>query len=339
VGVAAGHRRVRFGLFAAGLGLLAWLPTGASAHTLAHDDPVSPASGAAPGPCGFLAYDAAHPPTYQHVVVIMDENLSPSQLTATTAPYLTSLKSACGREGFMHAATHFSDPNYAAATSGLTTSAGAMTAHDNVFHQAQVAGDSWRAYEESMPRACGNGDPPYDTYHDPAHWYSDLRTPTNTCATHDLPLAPALADDLAAHVLPTYAWITPNDCHNMHWVSGCTEPRAQAIQTGDAWLGQIVSQIVASPSYRAGRTLVFITWDEGSGHATRGVDCTDPKVYTAQASCRIPTYVLSAYVSPGSRDTSDQNLYSLLATTEDVLGYPRLGRAVGVPNMRRTLGF
>jgi phosphatidylinositol-3-phosphatase len=289
--------------------------------------------------CGFLPYDAAHPPTYQHVVVIMDENVSPSQITATAAPYLTSLKSACGREGFMHAATHFSDPNYAAATSGVTTSAGTMTSNDNVFHQAQVAGDSWKSYEESMPRACATSSPPYNTYHDPAHWYSDLRTPTNTCATHDVPLVPALADDLAEHVLPTYVWIAPNDCHNMHWISRCTEPRARAITTGDAWLGQIVPQILASPSYRAGRTLVVITWDEGSGNATKGVDCTDSKVYTVQASCRIPTYVLSAYVTPGSRDTSDQNLYSLLATTEDALGYPRLGRAVGQPSMRPGLRF
>jgi hypothetical protein len=334
VGVDAGRRRARWMLLAAGLGLLAFLPAVASAPTFGRGAG-DPASRAAPAPCGFRAYHAAHPPTYQHVVVIMDENLSPSQITATTAPYLTSLKSACGREGFMHAATHFSDPNYAAATSGVTTSAGAMTADDNVFHQAQVAGDSWRSYEESMPRACSTSQPPYNTY----HWYSDLRAPTNTCATHDLPLVPALADDLAAHALPTYVWITPNDCHNMHWVSGCSEPKSHALRTGDAWLGQIVPQILASRSYRAGHTLVFITWDEGSGHATKGVDCTDPKVYTAQASCRIPTYVLSAYVRPGSRDTSDQNLYSLLATTEDALGYPRLGRAVGLPSMRRSLGF
>jgi hypothetical protein len=338
VGVDSSGRRARVTLLAAALALLATVPAIASAPTFARD-PASHTLRAAQTPCGFLAYDAAHPPTYRHVVVIMDENISPSQLSATTAPYLTSLKAACGREGFMHAATHFSDPNYAAATSGVTTSAGAMTPHDNVFHQAQAAGDSWKSYEESMPRACSTSDPPYNTYHDPAHWYSDLRTPTNTCATHDVPLVPALGNDLTAHALPTYVWITPNDCHNMHWVAGCTEPKAQAIKTGDAWLGQIVPRVLASPSYRAGRTLVLITWDEGSGTSTKGVDCTDPKVYTQQASCLIPTYVLSAYVRPGSRDTSDQNLYSLLATTEDVLGYPRLGRAVGQPSLRAGLRF
>lgn len=336
--VDASHRRVRVTMVAAALGLVAALPAAASAH-LSGRGATDPLSRAVQAPCGFLAYDALHPPTYQHVVVIMDENISPSQLTATTAPYLTSVKSACGREGFMHAATHFSDPNYAAATSGVTTSAGAMTNNDNVFHQAQVAGDSWKAYEESMPRVCSTSAEPYNAYHDPAHWYSDLRTPTNTCATYDVPLVPALGNDLAAQVLPSYVWITPDDCHNMHWIAGCSQPKAQAIKTGDAWLGQIVPQILASPSYRAGRTLVFITWDEGSGNATKGVDCTDPKVYTTQASCRIPTYVLSAYVRPGSRDTSDQNIYSLLATTEDVLGYPRLGRAVGQPSMRPGLGF
>jgi len=49
--------------------------------------------------------------------------------------------------------------------------------------------------------------------------------------------------------------------------------------------------------------------------------------------------VASAFVTPGATDGSEQNLYSLLATTEDVLGYPRLGLAIGQPSMRPGLGF
>ena len=57
------------------------------------------------------------------------------------------------------------------------------------------------------------------------------------------------------------------------------------------------------------------------------------------APCLIPTFVLSPYVVPGARDTRDHNLYSLLGTIEDILGLPRLGRAVGQPSLRPGLRF
>lgn len=291
------------------------------------------------GPCGTLPYDAAHPPTYDHVVVIMDENRSPSELTPAKAPFLTSLASDCGTEGFMHAATHASDPNYMAATSGMPTPAGTMRTQDNVFHQAQAAGDTWISYQESMAGNCGPNQLPYSSWHDAAHWYTDLRSPVNTCAQRDVPLAPRLAADLANDALPTYAWITPDDCDNMHWRASCPQPQSRAILTGDQWLKQVVGQITATPSYLAGRTLVILTWDEGSGTAIKGSDCSVPSVYNKQPSCEIATYVVSPYIVPGARDHADHNLYALLATTEDILGYPRLARAVGQTSMRPGLGF
>ncbi|MGA8248023.1 MAG: PKD domain-containing protein, partial [Nocardioides sp.] len=308
--------------------------TGAVTHTVMVSD--GPPSS---GPCGTLPYDAAHPPSYDHIVVIMDENRSPSELTPTTAPFLTDVGRTCGSEGFMHAATHASDPNYMAATSGMPTPMGTMRTQDNVFHQAQVAGDTWASYQETMTKNCGPNKKPYSSWHDPAHWYTDLRSPVNTCVTYDVPLAPRLASDLANDSLPTYAWITPDNCNNMHWEKYCPEPQRQAVYTGDQWLKHVVGEITATPSYRGGRTLIILAWDEGSGKATKGSDCTLPSVYKKQASCQIPTYVISPYIVPGALDTSDHNLYGLLATTQDILGYPRLARAVGQTSMRAGLGF
>ena len=290
-------------------------------------------------PCGTLGYHRSHPPRYRHVVVIMNENTSPSELTADRAPFLTRLRKQCGSEGSMHAATHYSDPNYLAVTSGHPREMGSMSRSDNIFHQVQRAGRRWTSYQQSMTRSCGPNVTPYSTWHDPAHWYSDLRSPRNTCATRDVPLYPRLSRDLRRDALPAFAWITPDECHNMHWSTGCAGSADRAIPIGDAWLEKKVSQLVSRPSYRAGRTLVIITWDEGDGHSTRGADCTDPAVYRQQASCLIPTFVLSPYVVPGARDTSDQNLYSLLGTVEDVLRVPRLGRAVGQPSLRPGLRF
>ncbi|MGZ4611540.1 MAG: alkaline phosphatase family protein [Actinomycetes bacterium] len=253
---------------------------------------VTASAAAAAGPCGTLPYPG-HLPTYQHVVVIMDENLGYDDFQkATDAPYLHALQSACGAETNMHAATHPSRPNYMAATSGVASKQGVHTAANNVFHQVQAHGGTWRVYAESMPKPCSastTAAPLYKTGHNPAFWYTDLRSPKNSCVAADLPLK-ALRADLAADRLPSYAWVVCDVCGDMHWAPACPFPQTGRVAAGDP-------------------------------------------------DCRIATIVVSPYVVPGAKDSSDQNLYSLLTTTEDVLGLARLGRAVGQRSMRAGLHF
>jgi phospholipase C len=239
----------------------------------------------------------------------------------------------------MHAASHPSQVNYRAATSGQATAIGVHTDNDNIFHQAQVRGASWKAYEESMPRACAGNSGFYKAGHNPPFWYTDLRSPSNTCALFDVPQSPALDTDLRNDTLPSLSWITPNQCNDMHGQNGCPQPSSQRIAAGDAWLSILIPRLTALPSYQAGQTLIVVTWDEGNGKATNGSDCTDPKVYATQGSCQIPTYVVSPYITPESTDSSDHNLYGLLGDIEDILGFPRLGRAIGQPSLRPGLGF
>ena len=312
--------------------------------------PVSTSTaGAAPsvtapsGPCGLLPYPPNSKPVYQHVVVIMEENLSYASYNASTqATYLHGLGAACGSESNMHAATHPSQPNYMAATSGVATGTGVHTGNDNVFHQVQVAGKTWKNYAESMPSACSRSSvtaPAYKTGHVPAFWYTNLATPTNTCATNAVPLSPALDNAIAADSLPTYAWITPSACDDMHWLSGCATDPTLRVATGDAWLSALIPRLTAMPSYRAGKTLVIVTFDEGDEDSTTGVDCTAATYYLTHPDCQIPTVVVSAYIRPGATDAADHNLYALLATTQDILGLKRLGRAAGQHSLRPGLHF
>jgi hypothetical protein len=255
-------------------------------------------------------------------------------------PFLTALSQACGSEADMHAATHPSQPNYMAATSGIASGVGVKVPNDNIFNQVQGLGGTWKAYEESMSAACsGLYTGLYKSGHNPAYFYTDLRTPTNTCTTNDIVMDPQLATDIQNDALPTYAWITPNECHDFYWVSECSTPQPQWIPQGDLWLSNLIPQLTALPSYQAGQTLIVITFDEGATTGTAGVDCTDPTYYVNHPDCHIPTVVVSPYIVPGTVDTSDQNLYSLLGTTEDILGLARLGNAVGQPSMRPGLGF
>jgi phosphatidylinositol-3-phosphatase len=279
-------------------------------------------------------------PSYQHVVVIMDENVSYAQLKKSTqAPYLHSLAAQCGSELFMHAATHPSQTNYMAMTSGVASALGVHTANDNIFHQAQAAGDTWRSYQEDMPRTCAKTKVPYKTGHNPPFWYANLQTPTNTCSLYDVPMKPALDNDIANDTLPTFAWITANICNDMHGLASCPKPSSQRIGVGDTWLSTMIPRLTGMPSYQAGRTLIVVTWDEGNGGEVTGSDCTDRAVYATQGSCQIPTIMVSPYVTPGATDASDHNLYGLLGDIEDILGYPRLGRAAGQASLRPGLGF
>ena len=67
---------------------------------------------APPSPCGGLAYPGS-PPVYQHVVVIMDENLNYSAWhNSPAAPYSNLIASQCASAGNFLAITHPSQPNY-----------------------------------------------------------------------------------------------------------------------------------------------------------------------------------------------------------------------------------
>ncbi len=296
------------------------------------------------GPCGALAanYRSGSPPAYKHVVVLMEENLTYSSFQSLrvkgTIPYTDSLASGCGSERFMHAATHPSQPNYMAATSGDATGVGVYSADNNVFRQAQSLGASWRNYAEGMGTTCGPKNSIYKPGHTPAYWYKDLRSPVNTCKQYDVP-ATQLDTAIANDNLPAYAWITPDECNDFYWVTACGGTRAGRFAKGDTYLRGLMGRLTATPSYRNGAMVIFVTWDEGDATSAHGIDCTSPTVYSKGNSCQIPTIVASPYIVPGTTDGADHNLYGLFATTEDILGYPRLGRAAAQTSMRPGLRF
>jgi len=232
----------------------------------------------------------------------------------------------------MHAATHPSQPNYMAATSGVATAVGAKSPYDNIFNQLN---GNWKSYEESMPTNCAGSTTLYQKGHNPAFWYTDLRTPVNYCVSNDVPLT-----QFDPNNLPAFSWVTPNQCDDMHYRSGCPGTAATRITAGDTWLSNFLPQLLSSPDYLAGNTLVLLTWDEGEGTGTAGEDCSDPATYTLHPSCEIPTVVMSAYITPGATDASDQSLYTLLGTAQDILSLPRINGSLTHPaSLRPGLGF
>lgn len=243
------------------------------------------------------------PAAWKHVVWIWLENESFSQVIGSpSAPFLSRLARACGIATDYSAVAHPSLPNYIAATSGGTwgiADDGPPSAHPlrrrSIFGQLGDAGLSWRSFEESMPTACDLASSGrYAVKHNPAAYYLDIR---KQCARWDVPLQ-ALRPDR----LPSFAFVTPDVCDDMH---SCP------VATGDRWLQRFVSSLVGGGSYRAGDTVVFITFDEGDGFSNR-----------------VATVVVSPSTRTGTVAAGVFDHYSLLRTTEQLLGLPRL-TAVG----------
>ena len=204
--------------------------------------------------------------------------------------------------------THPSLPNYLALTSGSTHGitddqppARHRVAGPSIFSQVSAAHGTWATYAESMSGRCARVSTTlYAVKHNPAAYYTSL---ASTCSSADLPLGTPtsgpLIQALRTNRLPTFALIVPNMCHDTHDCS---------VSTGDAWLGTWLPRILSSSAYQAGRTAVFITWDEDD-------ESHGNQVMLLEVAPSVP---------PGWTLTGRVTHLNLLRTTEDMLGLAAL---------------
>ena len=284
------------------------------------------------------------PTRVRHVIWIWMENHSYDAVIGSSgAPFTNRLAAECGLATNYHNVAHPSLPNYIAATSGATQGISddcdpseCSRSVQSLFGQVAAAGMTWGAYDESMPVACdqssGSGSGPAGDYapkHNPAVYYAGLRP---ACPHRVVPLgmpsAGAFAHALGSGSLPAFSFITPNLCDDTH---DCP------VSTGDAWLSRWIRTIVSSSVYRAGRTVIFVTWDEGEGGGSN--DCA---LNTSDVGCHVATLVVSPSTPRGTRSSVLFNHYSLLKTTEQILGIGTyLGHAndPGTHSMRTAFGL
>jgi hypothetical protein len=151
-----------------------------------------------------------------------------------------------------------------AATGGQATGVGVKANAPSIFSQAP----SWLELQESMGSNCGGKSTFYKRGHDPAYWYTPLAA---QCKLNDIP-APTSPSGLTSipSSLPAYTFITPNLCHNNHWLKGCPQPNTGSanLRAMDTWLQGTVQTITSTASYQAGRTLILISFDESNTTST-----------------------------------------------------------------------
>ena len=271
----------------------------------------TPSAAAATGPCG-LGLTSVH---YTHVIWVMMENHSYDTIIGanTGAPYINSLAGQCGLATNYHNVDHPSLPNYVAATSGTPyASLSKFTSDCNPSRKCSTSAASifsqvsWKAYEESMPSNCATKNSgTYAVRHNPPPYYTSL----SGCTTNDVPYT-QLATDLANNTLPAFSFVTPNLIDDMH---------DGTVAQGDTWLSQNIPTITNSAAYQAGNVALFITWDEGEGGTVN--DCA---TNTTDVGCHVATLVVSPSTTPGTQSATLFNHYSLLGSTESLLGVPNL---------------
>ncbi len=283
-----------------------------ASHHHHHHHRAHPSPSPAPSPAPSLQPTAAHPcglttkppAQVQHVVWILMENRDDGDIIGSgAAPYINQLAQVCGFAPNYSAITHPSLPNYIALSSGSTqgiTDDGDPSEHPlsapSIF---SLLGSGWTALDGSMPGNCDqNSGGEYAARHNPAVYYTNV---ASQCSQQDVPLGST--PDIANR----FTFITPNLIDDMH---------DGTIQQGDTWLSQELPLLIATPQYQSGDTLIFITWDEGT------------------ANQLVPLLVLGPSVPQGARPQTAYSHYSLLRTTEELLGLsPLLGAAATAPSL------
>jgi hypothetical protein len=283
-------------------------------------------------------------PRFGHVFVIVGENTTYSHLDSTNAPYL--MGDVRPRSAWLtryRAATHWSQANYIALTSGRFTRCeqqdGGASCHDdvnNIYHQLDVTHRTWTTWLEGGTAKCDRGSgtscPPqrpcpltgfYSPGNPPIN-YADIEgegdiwsatSKSQECLRNDIYAGPEDApmgyfdDALASGEVPAFNLVLPNGCENGE--ANC-KPTNSRYRQFDDFLAREVPKIEASPAFGSDGVIV-ITYDEDQredGLAEKnGFGSGGPVV------CAI----LSPLVRPGEYAGTHYH-YSLLRTLEDGFG-------------------
>lgn len=255
---------------------------------------LAPSAGHAPA----VQPAAATLPTPAHIVIVMEENHSYSDIIGnSSAPYMNSLAASGALITASYGVTHPSEPNYMALFGGSTDGLSADTCPvtdkaANLGSELLGAGHTFKGYSEGLPSTgsttCTSGK--YARKHSP--WINFTNVPT----ADSLPFTSFPSSSNYAS-LPTLSFVIPNLNDDMH---------DGTIAAADTWLKTNISAYATWA--KANNSLLIVTWDEDD--------------YTENN--QIPTIIVGQHVATGDYDETI-NHYNLLATLEQMYGLTKVG--------------
>jgi hypothetical protein len=204
-----------------------------------------------------------------------------------------------------------------------------------IADQLTIAQLGWHAYvggmvdEAGKPADCVHPDPGepstaaqpggYAASQNPFTYFHSLLD-LGDCGENDVPLEQLSKDLTKAEKTPGYSFIAPTPCEAgtaAQCVPGATEGAAAA----DAFLSTWVPKILASPAYKVDGALI-VTFS--------AVNPTSPGgPAPVGEGLRTGALVVSPFAQPGATDSAAYDTYSLLRSSEDLLGLEPLGLAAG----------
>ncbi len=264
----------------------------------------TPPGSSACAPASSSALSASSPLSIQvqHAFIVVLENHAYDEVIGNTSdlPYLNSLARTYAYSQGYFADTHPSIGNYFMLTTGQVISNddsfSNTVSDDNIVRHLVSAGKTWKEYSEDLPSVgyTGGDTGGYIQHHNPLSYFSDVRG--NTAQANNLVPFTQLATDLAAHQLPNYAFLVPNNQDNAHDCpnGGTSCTTSQKLAAADHWLQTNIAPLLASSDFSApGGGILVITFDEsyesdttaGGGHVAWVVAGPDIKRGYASTTC------------------------------------------------------
>lgn len=313
---------------------------------------------AAPG-IGIYRLPLAAPATgtyFDHTVIIVMENQgiqdicngNPPPCSGSANPFIDQLANNYTiAQQYTSIATPLSSaPNYVGLVAGSYFNCGGggcpggPLTQSNIVDSLESAGFTWKAYFENYPLSSGCAgfiaQPNiYNWLHNPFTQFNDIISSSARCANivsanpSSCAIGAAgyatdcqLVQDLNSANAPRLAWLTPNECDDMHantlCSNGCTVGGSTVCQAqGDAYLKQLVPQILSSAAFTTGRGALFITFDEGNGYC--------PSISSSSKDC-VPAIWAGPQAGKKFFSASPFNHYSWIKTLETNWGLASLNR-------------
>jgi hypothetical protein len=283
-------------------------------------------------------------PRFGHVFVIIGENTDYQHLTQANAPYLmTRVRPASAWFTNYYAATHWSQANYVALTSGQFTPCEQMDLGyacrddvDNLFQQLDGAGMSWKVWLDSATGKCDTGSGGTCASNEPCPLTGFYTTGNPPLDYTNISYDECLADDVPAGTpedgmatfnaalengdVPDFNFVVPNGCNDGE--AQCKPLNDRYLQF-DTFLAREIPLIESSPAFGSDG-VILVTYDEdqrmGGLAAKNGLG----------SGGHIATALISPLAQPGEY-TDTTYSYSALRTIQDGLGLsPYLGHAAEV---------
>ncbi|HKT83583.1 MAG TPA: alkaline phosphatase family protein, partial [Solirubrobacterales bacterium] len=159
----------------------------------------------------------------------------------------------------------------------------------------------------------------YATSQNPFTYFHSLLD-LGDCSENDVPLEQLSKDLAKAEKTPSYSSIAPTPCE-AGTAAQCPPGTVEGAAAADAFLSTWVPKVLASPAYKADGALVV---------AFSAVNPASPGAPAPTGDgLRTGALVVSPFAQPGATDSAPYDTYSLLRTSEALLGLEPLGLAAG----------